>query len=75
MQNSPIKIRLEIDNSKCKKLADGTKLRMHRTIKCMAKTNSGETKEYEDQQVVSEGEFKLNVAAKEPAVKFEEFQI
>jgi hypothetical protein len=47
MQNSPLKLTLEIDQSKADKAVAGIRLQMLREIKAVGK-NGGQVKEFED---------------------------
>jgi len=67
-QNFNAKLTLYINNLNCGKMVDNTTLHLHRTITCRAKTTNGETKEFQDKQVVMKAKFNSKVYAKEPNV-------
>ena len=70
-----VRLVMYVNNSKCKKMAKMTKLKVHREIRARAVTIHGEVKEWHDKQVVMAGEFKAPVAKQDPNVATQEFSI
>jgi hypothetical protein len=76
MQNNKLRITLDMNNSACKKKINSVQFQVHRTIKAYGKTITGDLKEFKDEQVVMLGCFTdVKVAAKEPSIKHEDFNI
>lgn len=53
MQNSPVKLKLEIHQSKSEKQVTQIMLQMHREIEAIGIATDGQKKMFEDKQIVS----------------------
>ena len=66
---------LFVNNADCPKMVDHAIIVLHRVITARGLTTGGETKEFNDEQIVMKAKMNVKVAAKEPFVKAFSFSI